>query len=116
MPITMCGFLKWLNIDGFPNLNRLEFVRELSQLEVLLISNDGEIESLSPVSRLKKLKALAFGGSTTIKDGDLSQVAHLPELAMLMFAPRRHYSHELLKEWDWNNFNHPDKLLRRKTV
>jgi len=38
----------------------------------------------------------------------------LPELAMLMFGPRKHYSHRLVKTWSWSHFSTPDRLLEKK--
>ena len=103
-----------LTIRGCKSLHDLGFLRSLRNLEVLILSDNDKIASLSPVSGLKKLKALAFAGNTNIEDGDLTVLTRLPQLAMLMFASRRHYSHKLVKTWNWKNFEQPDTLLEAK--
>jgi internalin A len=106
--------LERLTVRGSKALSSLEFVRPLEHLEVLILSDNGSIDSLRPVEALRRLKALAFAGDTNIEDGDLSVLTGLPEMAMLMFAPRRHYSHKLIKKWNWKNFDEPDTLLAKK--
>ena len=106
--------LKRLTIRGSKALTDLGFLRPLRQLEVLIVSDNGSIDSLEPVADLTGLKALAFAGSTTIADGDLGVLTALPKLSMLMFAGRRHYTHKLVKRWDWRNLDVPDKLLEVK--
>jgi len=113
-------------VDAFPNLkclsltetrkiSSLECLRPLTGLEVLTIDDCGEIESLAPLAELRNLKAISFSGAqTTICDGDLAPLTKLPKLSMLMFGPRRHYSHKLVKTWNWNNFGKADQLLVSK--
>ena len=112
-PIAKCKQLKWLNIDGSKQITNIEFVRQLDFLEVLLLSDNGGLHDLSPLSELICLKTVAFAGSTNILDGNLAWFERLPKLAMLMFAPRKHYSHKLIKAWDWRNFDQPDILLKK---
>jgi hypothetical protein len=64
---------------------------------------------------LQRLRAVAFPGArTTVADGDLGPLTELPELAMLMFGARKHYSHRLVKPWNWQNFHVPDRLLEKR--
>jgi len=108
--------LRWLAIDGSKKVRSLGPVGKLETLQVLDLSNVGRIPSLAFVASLKKLRALAFAGTnTSIEDGDLSILGSLPDLSMLMFAPRKHYSHRLLKPWDWSDFYQPGKLLEPRT-
>lgn len=112
--IGSCHQLKRLSISN-NNLTNLEFVNGLHALEFLDISDNGKIDSLKPLENLKSLKAIAFAGSkTTIVDGDLSVLERLPKLSMLMFGPRKHYTHKLIKKWNWENFDKPAKLLEKK--
>ena len=106
--------LQWLRIDHFKDIGDIEFVRNLTELEVLILSDTGKIASLAPVQKLRKLQALSFSGSTVIVNGNLGCLEELPKLAMLMFAPRRHYTHRLIKPWNWNNRKNPDVLLGKK--
>ena len=112
--IASCKALGRLTISGSKLLSNLDFVRNLHNLEVLVVSDNGDIQSLEPLSNLKSIKALSFAGSSDIKDGDLSILEKLPNLAMLMFRERKHYSHKLIKKWNWDNFNTPDTLLEQK--
>lgn len=106
--------LKRLTIRGSKALSDLSFLGSLKDLEVLILSDNGSLASLEPLRDLHRLKAVAFAGSSTIDDGDLTVLTGLERLSMLMFAPRRHYSHKLIKPWNWRNFDHPDTLLEEK--
>lgn len=107
--------LRWLAIDGSKKVRDFSPVAKLAKLEVLDLSDVGVIPSLAPFATLKKLRALAFAGAkTSIEDGDLGVLHSLPDLAMLMFAPRKHYTHSLLKQWNWDDFYQPAKLLEAK--
>jgi internalin A len=107
--------LRSLTINECDRLSDLAPLSALTNLEHLVVSDWGTIDTLAPIVALKKLRALSFSGArTTIADGDLSPLDELPQLSMLMFGPRRHYSHKLIKHWDWNNFDNPDSLLARK--
>lgn len=106
--------LRWLAICGCKSLKRIDFLRALVALEVLRLEDDGELESLEVLSSLRNLQAVSLVGTTTVNDGDLSPLEALPRLSMLAFAPRRHYTHKLLKRWSWADFGKPDTLLERK--
>jgi hypothetical protein len=108
--------IKWLSIDGSKPIQDFRAVSELPDLEVLNLSGSGKIKSLAFLRPLKKLRAFSFAGSTTsVEDGDLSPLEDLPELSMLMFGPRKHYTHRLVKGWSWSHFSTPDQLLEKKT-
>lgn len=106
--------LNKLVFDGCKLVDDLNFAASLTELEVLITADCGEIDSIRALEHLQKLKAYSFSGNTNIQNGDLSVLTELPELAMLMFQSRRHYSHKLIKKWDWSNFNQPDVLLQSK--
>ena len=92
-------------------------VHEVQWEQALSMIDNGEIKDIQILGELQKLKAFSFAGSSTkIVDGDLSVLETLPDLAMLMFGSRRHYTHTLIKKWNWHHFNHPDKLLKRKCI
>lgn len=103
--------LERLAIDGSRDLEALDFLSNLSRLEVLRLSNNKAIQSLKPVADCQSLKAVAFGGDTVVTDGDLYPLLELPRLGMLTFRPRKHYSHKLIKEWNWENLDVPATLL-----
>ena len=86
----------------------------MKNLEILNISNVGKVQSLAPLIHLKKLKALACFGDTNIVDGDLSYLEKLPQLALLGCPDRRHYTHKVIREWNWKNIDQPDILIKKK--
>lgn len=110
-PIRNCVSLKKLVIDSSKLLENIKFVEVLNNLEILIVSDCSEITSINVLAHTKSLKAFAFSGSTVIMDGNLSCLDTLPSLSMLMFQSRKHYSHKLIKNWDWDNFNCPSQLL-----
>lgn len=109
--IKNCSLIKKLTISGVRTLKNIEFLSLLPELEILVLSDCSEIDSIAVVSNLNNLKAFSFAGSTSIKDGDLGVLVDLPKLSMLMFQERKHYTHRLVKKWNWENFNNPSKLL-----
>ncbi len=113
-PISQCSQLKRLGIESCSALNDISFLRQLEKIKILDLTGNKGLLSISPVSFLKKLKAFSFSGTTNIEDGDLTVLETLPELSMLMFQARKHYSHKLIKNWNWDNYNTPDKLLMLK--
>ena len=61
------------------------------------------------------LKALAFSGASTyIIDGDITPLLNLKELSMLMLVDRKHYTHKVIKPWNWENYGIKDTLLEKK--
>ena len=113
-PLEDLHALKWLTIYGNKNIGDFDFIVHMPDLEVLQISNAGEIKTLRPISNASNLKAFAFDGSTNILDGDLSVLKNLKKLSMLMFTPRKHYTHKLVRVWNWKDFGTPRELLVSK--
>ena len=113
-PIAKCSEIEWLRINGYGDIEDLSFLSQLKKLKILDLSDCGELGNLSVMSYLKSLKAFAFAGrKTKVTDGDLSILETLPKLAMLMFQPRKNYTHRLVKRWSWDNIDIPDALLER---
>lgn len=84
-------------------------------MKVLDLSDSGNIPSIEFIQNLIKLQSFAFAGSNTyIEDGDLLPLTKLKKLSMLMFTPKKNYSHKLLKKWNWENFDSPEVLLEEK--
>lgn len=113
-PLTAMKNLQRLMVDECRGLSNIEFVQDFERLEHFDFSACGAIPTIRPACQVKTLKALGFFGSTNIIDGDLSCLTKLPKLAMLGFASRKHYTHKLIKKWNWNNFDKPDNLLEKK--
>jgi protein phosphatase 1 regulatory subunit 7 len=114
-PLTKLKTLEWLRIDGTKEVGNIEFVRNMASLKIFSVCDTNNIESIEPLKDLTGLKAVAFvGNKTTIVDGDLSYLTKLPNLALLWFGSRKHYSHKLIKQANWDNFDKPDVLLELK--
>jgi internalin A len=73
----------------------VEFLGGLEQLLALSLRNAGSIPSLAFVRRLRRLRWLGLGGSTTVVDGDMSPLMTLPELRTLTYTDRRPYRPKL---------------------
>jgi Leucine-rich repeat (LRR) protein len=106
--------LEWLTIDGSTKINRIDEISSLKKLNVLQLSDNKEIESLIPIKNIMQLRALCFFGNTAIKDGDLSYLEEMPNLSLVGFTKRRHYSHEPARSWSWNNYGSGGIAVVRK--
>ena len=96
--------LEWLTIDGSARVSDISPLRQLRGLRILQLNNVKDLPSLHSISELYGLESLAFFGSTNIVDGDLGVIEKLPDLSLLGFAGRRHYSHVALRKWNWSDF------------
>jgi hypothetical protein len=85
--------LEELEVHTCRAIRSIEQIGSLSRLRKLLLNNDGDIESLMPLEKLKGLEWVLSYDSTNIVDGDLSPLLRLPNLSRVSFANRRHYSH-----------------------
>ncbi len=104
--------LKCLHLDEVHKVTDLKCLEPLQNLEVLTIADGRSIQSVAPLEGLKNLKAVWIAGTkTTIVDGNLEPITHLPNLAMLTLGNKRHYSHRVVKKWDWNNLHKPERQL-----
>lgn len=112
--VGQLSHLEWLNIDGSGKLADIRELASLSNLMILQLSNNKEIDSLSPISQLRQLKSLAFFGSTVFKDGDFSFLENFPDLSLVGFSGRKHYTHKPLKRWNWNNYESREVGIIRK--
>ncbi|WP_410592730.1 hypothetical protein [Amycolatopsis sp. lyj-23] len=63
----------------------LDFVRTLPRLRELFLENAGEVESLAPLRGHRRLRTVAFGGRTTVRDGDLGPLRELPVVENVSF-------------------------------
>jgi len=126
LELTNCN--KITSINSISNLDKLErlFIRgsrkltdlrpleRLQNLEVLVL-DVGQLESLTFLKDLKNLKAFSYHGvKSKILDGNLTVLTELPNLSMVFLNPKKHYSHKIIKQWNWQNFGVPDSLLERK--
>lgn len=82
-----------LEINMCRKIRSIEEISQLVNLRELYLDNLGDIKSLSPLGSLNQLKRLTFVESTNIVDGDLSVLQRLPNLELVAFQNRKHYSH-----------------------
>ena len=74
---------------ALPDVN---FLSRLSRLRVLALAHVGKIPSLGFLRGLTSLEGLGLLENTTVEDGDLSVLLHLPALKRCQYTEHRHYS------------------------
>lgn len=85
--------LEKIEISTCRKISAIDAVSSLAKLGELYLDNMGDIQSLKPLGRLSQLHRVTFAESTNILDGDLSPLVGLPNLELVSFQNRRHYSH-----------------------
>jgi hypothetical protein len=80
-----------LRLGACRRINSLNDMSSLVGLRFLDVSEGGDIDSLRPISDLKRLERLYLYDTTRIVDGDLTPLLGLPRLADLRMMNRRHY-------------------------
>ncbi len=85
--------LRRLEIDGSRKLTEISALAGMTQLRSLHLCNAGRIKSLKPLQKLQHLQQLFMWEDTNVQDGDMRVLLELPELRLVAFANRRHYTH-----------------------
>ncbi len=88
---TLAKSLKILEIENCTKIEKINYLKELINLERLGINNCKQIESLNPISNLSKLQYLDFWGDTSIIDGDMTPCIGISKVA---FENRKHYNYK----------------------
>lgn len=83
--------LREFELEGCQSLSAIDDVASLVNLRFLGVSDCRDIESLAPIKELENLEELYAWGSTRVVDGDLSPLAHLPQLREIRMQDRRAY-------------------------
>jgi hypothetical protein len=86
--------LEELEVQKCRRIGSIKPLAALTKLRKLLLNDCGEIESLRPLANLKQLQTVLFYESTNIVDGDLTPLTQLPDLSLVSFKNRHHYSHK----------------------
>lgn len=106
-PISTLKNLSWLELRGVKNLHKIDFLSELTELNVLLLEC-GDIESIHPISNHNNLQAISFSGSNfIINDGDLLPIGTLNNLSMLSIVNKKTYNAYINNLWNWHNYGKP---------
>jgi hypothetical protein len=83
-----------LVLSGCGAVSDIEAIASQRSLKRLHILECGLIRSLKPLEGHPELVEVIFYG-TKIEDGDISHLLTMPRLRRVVFANRRHYSHDL---------------------
>jgi len=106
--------LELVRFEGSTKIYDYDVIGTIKGLKILNISDANIIKSIKFTQSLIELQGFSFAGAKTIvEDGDLTILTNLPNLSMLMFASRKHYTHKLIKKWNWDNLGIPDTLLKK---
>ena len=84
--------LRHLEVESCKGFKDIEPIGNLINLNVIVLNDCGKIESISPLKNCLSLEKVFFSGSTVIEDGDLSMLKSLPNLRIVRFVDRKHYS------------------------
>lgn len=87
------ALLEKLEINTCRKISSVEEISSLANLRELYLDNMGDIQSLKPLASLSQLRRITFVESTNIRDGDLSPLLGFPNLELVSFQDRPHYSH-----------------------
>src|SRR5690606_1222267 len=74
-----------LEVNDCPKVRDISPLSNLLELEELQLCNDGDIETLKPLTAHKALRAFLFYESTNIRDGNLGVLKALPKLEHVVF-------------------------------
>lgn len=86
--------LRIFEIESCKKINSLGPLNELEKLKRVSINNCGKIQSLMPLTSSTNLSELFFIEDTNIEDGNVGVFSCFPQLQIMWFANRRHYSHK----------------------
>ena len=113
-PINNLKKLVRLRIDGYKDLQSIDFIKSIITLEQLIL-NVGKISNIKVLETLPNLKVFALAGAQTfIEDGDLYPLANNSNLSVLFLVDKKHYSHKTLKHGNWDTLGNPQQLLIKK--
>jgi hypothetical protein len=80
------------------------FFSQFYGLEVLIIEDCNEIESILFLKNLLKIRGLWISGNTKIIDGNFSFLEKLLNLQNLFIRDYKHYTYRSKIMWDWERF------------
>lgn len=100
--------VKYINFEKirFENVN---WITNLQEIDILILDDCGEIESLKHLENKKTLRGLSINGKTKIIDGDFNFLETLLNLKNCSITSHKNYTHKSILFWNWDNFD-KDKI------
>lgn len=95
--------LRSLGIQNCKKIKDWEEIGTLRKIERIIIENCGEIPSLNFLKNLGSLKEIRLIGSTSIGDGKVKELLHLPKLKHLFVPIKKEYDITLEELTTYNN-------------
>jgi Leucine-rich repeat (LRR) protein len=122
-----CSELNTMSIEGINTslqymylskvkLSDIEWICKFVGLEVLILENCGNIDSLNALGGIKTLRGLWLSGNTKSNDGNLNWLNKLNKLENLFIRDYSHYNYKSIFQWSWKKFgsNQMSKLFEHK--
>ncbi|MCG2798358.1 MAG: hypothetical protein L6367_07440 [Cellulomonas sp.] len=90
-PVEEVRALRWLSIESCRGLADISATAAMSRLQYLAFEDCPSLASIGPLAHHVALERFVANGSTKIADGDLSPLASVPHLRMMIIPERRGY-------------------------
>ncbi len=88
---ALSNSLEEIQVEQCKNINDFEILEKVQSLKKIIISNSGEIKTLSFVKELPQLEFISFWGTNVI-DGNIK---HCEGINYVGFDNKKHYTHKL---------------------
>lgn len=95
--------IKYINFENV-KLENVNWIDNLNEIDILILDNCGEINTLKNLENKKTLRGLSLDGKTKIIDGDFKFLETLTNLKNCSITSYKNYSHKSLLLWNWDNF------------
>lgn len=82
----------------------LMWVERFPNLDILILEDCGEIDTIRPLEQARILRGLWLSGDSRIIDGNLNWLDSLPNLENLFIRDYPNYTHRSISPWNWKNF------------
>ena len=107
-PLTGCSALRHLTIKGATQATSLDWIRDLPQLDSLLIENFKKITDISPIAAMTSLRALGVEGSmwTRQKVDSFIPLSGLEELEALFITNCKPTTDSLMPLYSLHNLRY----------
>lgn len=100
--------IKYINFENV-KLENVNWIANLKEIDIIILNNCGEIESLNILENKKTIRGISINGKTKIIDGDFKFLESLNKLKNCSITNQKNYSHKSILNWNWDNFK-KDKI------